>query len=302
MNAPPADDRALRTVTLAAAGVVATVCVVVSYVHAYEVAHRATGSEWLSRGLPAGVDGLGFAGSARLVVDHRAGRSMNLTALAAAVLGLAASLAANVVAVDPTIVDEGTVRLVVAAYPPVALFIVGHLVLDALGSSHPDAAEPEARPDKSAPAPASTAPERAPDDRGWTRAPAPETRPGRAPVALPAALEARTSDAPAAPERASERVPERTQDAVAPTPDAPVPAAPAEPDTADLDPVLVERAERAADRLQVAGTALSQRALIAALRDDDHPGGVGVPKAKALLAHLEARSHASTNGRSHTHA
>lgn len=294
MTAPPADDRALRAVTITAAGVVAAVCVVVSYVHGHDVALRATGSDWLSWGIPAGVDGLGFAGSARLIVDHRAGRKMNPSALIAAVIGLAASLAANVVAVDPTIVTDRQVRLVVAAYPPVALFIVGHLVLDALGRAAPAAAdEPETRPAERVPAPAPAAPERAPADRGWTRAPAPETRPERAPVALPAAPETRAPDAPAAPER----VPERAPDASGPVSAAPEPDASPGADAVVLDPVLVERAERAADLLQVAGTPLSQRALIAALRDDDHPGGVGVPKAKALLAHLEARSHASTNGK-----
>jgi hypothetical protein len=299
-----APDRAefdgLAVVTGVSAAVVLGVCVVVSYVHGHDVAFRATANEYLSWGIPAGVDGLGLAGSARLVSDRRAGRRPLGSAYVAAGFGVLASLGANIVAVNPELVSDLTVKLAVAVYPPVGALLVGHLALHALGQRAP-AADTAPEPAAVVPAPdpepprapvAPAAPERAAEDRGWTRAPAPGS-------ALPEtrALE-RGPDARPGHERGPARAQDAPRQDAAPAPNARVVSpGPATDAAADLDPALVARAERVADALQLDGRPLSERALVAGLKADSTGTGVGRPVAKALLAHLDTRSHASTNGK-----
>lgn len=125
----------LVVITVAAVAVVAAVALVVSYSHTHDLALAAGQSELLARILPAAVDGLVVAGSTSLLVDHRANRSGSDLAWLAVIVGLASSVAANVAAADPTAVDLRVVRLVMAAYAPIALAISGHLLLQML--SHP---------------------------------------------------------------------------------------------------------------------------------------------------------------------
>jgi hypothetical protein len=123
----------LVVITVVAVAVVAVVALVVSYSHTHDLALLAGQSELLARILPAAVDGLVVAGSTSLLVDHRAGRKGDQLAGVAVVVGLASSVAANVAAADPGAVDLRVVRLVMAAYAPIALAISGHLLLRMLG-------------------------------------------------------------------------------------------------------------------------------------------------------------------------
>jgi Protein of unknown function (DUF2637) len=73
---------------------------VTSYTHTHDLAVMA-GWGWLATILPAAVDGLVVAGSTSLMVDRRIpNRTGHPLAWAAITIGLASSLAANVVAVD----------------------------------------------------------------------------------------------------------------------------------------------------------------------------------------------------------
>jgi len=123
---------ALVIVTVAAVAIVAAVTTVVSYSHTHDLALLA-GQHWLAKVVPAAVDGLVVAGSTSLLVDRRTGSRGHPLAWAAIALGLATSMAANVVAVDPTLVDLRVVKWVMAGYAPVALAISGHLLIRMLG-------------------------------------------------------------------------------------------------------------------------------------------------------------------------
>jgi hypothetical protein len=68
-----------------------------------------------------------------VIVDRRRGEQGHAIAWAGLVLGLAATLAANVAAVDPQLVSIRATRLVLAGYAPVALAVSGHLMLRMLG-------------------------------------------------------------------------------------------------------------------------------------------------------------------------
>lgn len=114
-------------VTSAAVVLVAAVAAAASFQHMVTLAET-VGEErpWL---LPISVDGLVLAASMALLVQRRAGRRGSLLAKFALALGLGASLAANVMAVDPTAVDPVHVRRLVAAWPPCSLAIAYELLL-----------------------------------------------------------------------------------------------------------------------------------------------------------------------------
>lgn len=131
----PAVPRSLVVLTVVAVAIVAAVTMVTSYTHTHDLAVMA-GWGWLATILPAAVDGLVVAGSTSLMVDRRLrGRTYpgHPLAWAAVAIGLASSMAANIVAVDPSLVDMRVVRWVMAGYAPVALAISGHLLLRMLG-------------------------------------------------------------------------------------------------------------------------------------------------------------------------
>lgn len=83
-----------------------------------------TAEEWRSWLLPLSVDGMMVAASMTLLLRRRAGQSGGTLAWSALLLGVGASLAANVAAADPTIVGR-----LVAAWPPVALLLSYELLL-----------------------------------------------------------------------------------------------------------------------------------------------------------------------------
>lgn len=123
---------AMLAVTAGAVALVTVVCAVVSYSQARHLAELA-GQGGLAPWLPLAVDGLVAAATCSLLVDRRQGHTGHPLAWAGAALGLAGSFAANVVAVDPTLVDLRHVRWVLAGYVPAALAIAGHLLIRMLG-------------------------------------------------------------------------------------------------------------------------------------------------------------------------
>jgi Protein of unknown function (DUF2637) len=113
----------VRRITTAAVLAVALVAAVASYEHMRALAALA-GEGWRSWLLPISVDGLAVAASMTMLVRRRAGQRAGVLPWAALLLGLGASLAANVAAADPTVVGR-----LVAAWPPVGLLLSYELFL-----------------------------------------------------------------------------------------------------------------------------------------------------------------------------
>jgi hypothetical protein len=115
--------RWVQRVTTAAVLSVALVAAVASYEHMRALAEIA-GEGWRSWLLPISVDGLAVAASMTMLVRRRAGERSGALAWAALLLGLGASLAANVAAAEPTVVGR-----LVAAWPPLGLLLSYELLL-----------------------------------------------------------------------------------------------------------------------------------------------------------------------------
>jgi hypothetical protein len=124
----PDAGQGVRLVTTVAVVMVAVVAAVASYEHVRELA-KLSGEGWRSWLLPVSVDGLAVAASMTMLVRRRASRPAGGLAWMALLLGLGASLAANVAAADPTVAGR-----LVAAWPPVALLLAYELLLQQLGS------------------------------------------------------------------------------------------------------------------------------------------------------------------------
>jgi Protein of unknown function (DUF2637) len=122
----------LLAATAAAVVVVTVVCAVVSYTHIRNLA-RVAGMGGLAGWLPLGIDGLVVAASCSLIVDRQLGRPGHALAWTGVALGLAGSLTANILAVDPTLVSLRAVRWTLAGYSPAALAVSGHLLFRMLG-------------------------------------------------------------------------------------------------------------------------------------------------------------------------
>ncbi|GAA1208855.1 DUF2637 domain-containing protein [Prauserella alba] len=175
---------AMQRINLAAVGVVAVVAAVISYAHMQDLAHGA-GEGWRSHLLPLSVDGLLVAATTSILVARWRRQSAHWVAQVSLALGIAASIAANIAAAEPTL----TGRLV-AAWPPLALALATELLAQqgrrtdtetaTTDQNEPPAAEP-AEP---------VAPEEAPTTDAPAEAPRTETD--------PAAVEAapRVDDAP----------------------------------------------------------------------------------------------------------
>ena len=113
----------VRRITTAAVLSVAVVAAVASYEHMRALAALA-GEGWRAWLLPVSVDGLAVAASMTMLVRRRAGQRAGALPWVALLLGLGASLAANVAAADPTVVGR-----LVAAWPPVGLLLSYELLL-----------------------------------------------------------------------------------------------------------------------------------------------------------------------------
>lgn len=117
-------DTAVRRTTIAAVSVVAGVAGVVSYMHMHELAERA-GEGWRAWLVPLAVDGLVVAASMTMVVRRRAGGSAGWLAWVSMIAGVAASLAANVAAAEPSLLARA-----VAAWPSFAFLLAYELLMD----------------------------------------------------------------------------------------------------------------------------------------------------------------------------
>jgi hypothetical protein len=131
--AAPAAGRnrsALRAqrVDMGIVAVVAVVAAVASYEHQRGLATLA-GEGDLSYVLPISVDGMMLATSRSILRRRRAGRPARFLSWFGFLLGFGALVAANVAAAEPTLVGR-----LVAAWPPVALFIA----YETLAADHDD--------------------------------------------------------------------------------------------------------------------------------------------------------------------
>jgi Protein of unknown function (DUF2637) len=113
----------VRRVTTTAVMAVAGVAAVASYEHMRALAELA-GEGWRSWLLPVSVDGLAVAASMTMLVRRRSGQPSGALPWVALLLGLGASLAANVAAAEATVVSR-----LVAAWPPVGLLLAYELLL-----------------------------------------------------------------------------------------------------------------------------------------------------------------------------
>ena len=109
-----------RTIATGAFAVVSGVAASISYDHIHEV----TGDHWYAAIMPLSVDGLLVAGSIALYLERSQGRWGGALAWTAVILGLSASLAANIAAADP-----GLQGVLVAGWPPVALALSFELLI-----------------------------------------------------------------------------------------------------------------------------------------------------------------------------
>ncbi|WP_173141968.1 DUF2637 domain-containing protein [Kibdelosporangium persicum] len=122
--APAKARNAVQVTTVAAVSVVAAVAAVVSFMHMYELAARA-GEGWRAWLVPLAIDGLVVAASMTMVVRRRAGMKAGWLAWTSMLLGISASLAANIAAAQPTLIGRA-----VAAWPPIALLLAYELLMN----------------------------------------------------------------------------------------------------------------------------------------------------------------------------
>jgi hypothetical protein len=127
---PPARTRALAKPKAADRGpldwaviaVVGVVVATVSYSHIVDLAVLA-GHGWRAYLAPIALDGLAIAA----IRAWQVGQHRRVAAVGIAV-GIVGSVAANVLAVRPELVDLDDVSAVLAAFPPIALAVIVHLV------------------------------------------------------------------------------------------------------------------------------------------------------------------------------
>lgn len=113
----------VRVVTVVAVSVVAAVAAIASYVHMHELAKEA-GEGWRAVIIPLSVDGMLVAASMVMLIRRRAGQPAGVLPWTGLILGIIASLAANVAAADPT-----PLSWIVSAWPPLALAVSFELLI-----------------------------------------------------------------------------------------------------------------------------------------------------------------------------
>jgi Protein of unknown function (DUF2637) len=124
-NVSPVSEvpRWVQHTTTFAVVLVAVVAAVGSYEHMRTLA-ASVGEDWRAWLLPFSVDGLAVAASMTMLVRRRAGLPAGAMAWCALLLGLGASLAANVAAAEPTLAGR-----LVAAWPPIGLLLSYELLM-----------------------------------------------------------------------------------------------------------------------------------------------------------------------------
>jgi hypothetical protein len=115
--------RWVQRTTTTAVVLVALVAGIGSYEHMRTLA-ESVGEGWRAWLLPISVDGLAVAASMTMLVRRRAGQRSGALAWLALLLGLGASLAANVASAEPTIAGR-----LVAAWPPLGLLLSYELLM-----------------------------------------------------------------------------------------------------------------------------------------------------------------------------
>jgi hypothetical protein len=208
---------AMRANTIAARGaavIVAVVAGAASFEHIASVAIGAGERTWVGYSLPFAIDGLIVVGVAALLEDKRHRRQGRLSARLAVLVGVVATLAANIASAEPT----GTARLVAITAPVSFLLSVEVLTRSGRRLSTPDDTDADTR---TAPAAGAAGPPAA-------RAPGTATTGRRRPTAAQrvARAVAKTPDASPAQIAARLRVSERTVQRYWPHPagDSPTPA------------------------------------------------------------------------------
>lgn len=131
-KSPQPVSTGVLSVAVLAGAVVTIGAAVVSYTHMHELAVSA-GEGWLAWIDPALVDGMVVFASTLLYAQHRLGQRAHWLVLPAIILGVAASLGANILSREPDLVDAKALGVIVRAVPPLALAIVGHLAWQLLG-------------------------------------------------------------------------------------------------------------------------------------------------------------------------
>jgi len=128
----------VQRVTTAAVLAVALVAAIASYEHMRALAELA-GEGWRSWLLPVSVDGLAVAASMTMFVRRRAGLPAGALTWMALLLGLGASLAANVAAAEPTVQGR-----LVAAWPPLGLLLSYELLMQQIKARGGPGVQPSA--------------------------------------------------------------------------------------------------------------------------------------------------------------
>lgn len=122
MNARPVPHW-VKVVTIASVSIVAAVAAIASYVHMHQLATEA-GEGWRAHLLPLSVDGMLVAASMVMLVRRRGGEPAGVLPWVGLVLGLVASLAANVAAAEGTVLSW-----IVSGWPPLALAVSFELLI-----------------------------------------------------------------------------------------------------------------------------------------------------------------------------
>ena len=125
-----------QRITTVAVIVVAAVAAAASYDHQRALADLA-GEGWRSWLLPFSVDGLLTAATMLMLTRRRNGQKAGALTWVSLALGVAASVGANVAGADPSLVDPVLVGRLVAAWPPLALFLSLELLMRQLGADRP---------------------------------------------------------------------------------------------------------------------------------------------------------------------
>lgn len=113
--------------------VVAVVAIYASYSHMHDLVLLAGEDEDLARIVPASIDGLVFFAAAVMWAQHKTGEKVHRMAPAALWLAGGASLGANVISKWPDVATSWLARLAVAAWPAIAVIVMGHLAVQLIG-------------------------------------------------------------------------------------------------------------------------------------------------------------------------
>lgn len=259
------------------AGVVAAIAAAASYTHMRTLAAEHGQSAPIAAMVPISVDGLMVVATIAMHDDKQAGQRVRRSAWAAFIVGVLASVTANVLSAP----DDLTAR-VISAWPAVALLLVVELLArggrtsEATDRADRETARTETA-DRADRAEHAESPDRttyAPTGPGSTR-----TRQAE-----------RTGTAPADRNTARKSGADRRTTESDATRALPAPAAPADrtgsgPDVSDL----IGPGRTVRDRLASQGHDLTRRALIDGLRADEHT--VSTARASTLLRHLTAEPH-----------